>query len=459
MKVCVVGTGYVGLTTGVCLAFLGHQVTCIDLDQAKIELLRSFRSPIYEPHLDELLAEASDNLTFTTQYEVGIPGADVVFIAVQTPSLADGNPDLRFLRSAAESVGKYMSGEFTVVVNKSTVPIGSGNWVDSILRESFEEHHQRRTSGEFSVASNPEFLREGAAIYDTLYPDRIVIGSDNPRSLDVLNRLYRAVLNQSFTPPTFLPRPDGISAAPLVSTDLASAELIKYAANAFLALKISYINEIGQLAGKVGADIIQVARGTGLDARIGSRFLQPGVGWGGSCFGKDTAALIATAAEYKHDMPIVKAAREVNQRQRMLVIDRLLDELRIIKGRMIGLLGLAFKPNTDDLRDAPAIDIANLLVARGARVRLHDPIAGERFRREQPELAPFLCESVDEVFDDSDAVVLVTEWAQYLELDWARFVGLMRTPVVLDGRHGLDPSRLTRLGYKYLSMAGWAGGD
>lgn len=457
MKVCVVGTGYVGLTTGVSLAYLGHQVTCIDLDESKVEQLRCGRPPIYEPHLDELMAEAAHNLTFTTSYEEGVPGAEVVFVAVQTPSLANGSPDLRFLRSAAESIGRTVGDGFTVVVNKSTVPIGSGNWVDAILRDAYEQHHARRAGGEFAVASNPEFLREGSALHDTLYPDRIVIGSDNPRSLEVLARLYRTVLNQSFTPPSFLPRPDQTDAVPLVSTDLASAELIKYAANAFLALKISYINEIGRLAGKVGADIIQVARGTGLDSRIGSRFLQAGLGWGGSCFAKDTAALIATAAEYHHDMPIVRAARDVNQRQRLLVVDRLMEELRILKGRRIGLLGLAFKPNTDDLRDSPAVDVARLLLARGARIRLHDPVAAERFRREHPDLAEHLCDTLDEVFDNSDAVVLCTEWSQYLELDWSKFVGLMNNPVLLDGRLALDPGRLARLGYRYLPLTGDAG--
>ena len=453
MKVCVVGTGYVGLTTGVCLAFLGHEVTCIDIDQAKVDMLRAGRSPIYEPHLDDLLTEATHNLTFTTDYATGVRGADVVFVAVQTPSLPDGNPDLRYLRTAAQDIGEHIGDGFTVVVNKSTVPIGSSNWVDSILRESFEQHHQRRATDEFSVASNPEFLREGVAIHDTLYPDRIVIGSDNPRAIATLSQLYRSLLNQSFTPPTYLPRPEGLGAVPIVSTDLASAELIKYAANAFLALKISFINEIGQLAGKVGADITQVARGTGLDSRIGSRFLQAGVGWGGSCFGKDTAALISTAAEYNQDMVIVRAAREVNQRQRALVVDRLLNELRILKGRRIGILGLAFKPNTDDLRDAPAIDIAGLLAARGARVKLHDPIAGDRFRREYPDLAGDLCETVEEVFDDSDAVALITEWSHYLEMDWGKLAASMRTPIVLDGRHCLDRQRLTRLGFRYITMA------
>jgi UDPglucose 6-dehydrogenase len=280
------------------------------------------------------------------------------------------------------------------------------------------------------------------------------VGSDNPRSLDVLNRLYRTILNQTFTPPTYLPRPAGLGAVPMVSTDLASAELIKYAANAFLALKISFANEIGQLAGRVGADISQVTRGIGLDTRIGPRFLQPGIGWGGSCFGKDTAALIATSAEYHHAMPIVSAAREVNKLQRRLVVDRLLDELRILKGRRIGLLGLAFKPETDDMRDAPALDIARMLIDRGARVRLHDPVAAERLRREQPDLAQYLTDEVDDVFDDSDAVVLVTEWAQYLDLDWAKLAPLMRTPVILDGRHCLDPGRLAKLGYRYLTVTG-----
>ncbi|MCU7730190.1 UDP-glucose/GDP-mannose dehydrogenase family protein [Actinoplanes sp. KI2] len=454
MRVCVVGTGYVGLTTGVSLAFLGHQVTCVDLDQAKVDMLRAGRCPIYEPGMEELLAEASANLTFTTSYAEAVPGADVVFVAVQTPSAEDGSPDLHYLRSAAESVARYLDHTFTVVVNKSTVPIGSGNWVDAILRESFADRDDRPAASEFSVASNPEFLREGNAIHDTLYPDRIVIGSDNPRSLEVLNHLYRPIINQTFTAPGFLPRPDDIAAVPLVSTDLASAELIKYAANAFLALKISFVNEIGQLAGKVGADVTEVARGIGLDQRIGSRFLQPGVGWGGSCFGKDTKALIATAAEYKLEMPIVRAAREVNDRQRIAVVERLQDELRILKGRKIGLLGIAFKPNTDDLRDSPALDVAKLLLARGARVRLHDPVAAERFCREQPELAPHLSETLDGLFGDCDAVVLVTEWAQYLELDWGKFVRLMRTPILLDGRHALDAERMGRLGYKYLSVSG-----
>jgi len=250
-----------------------------------------------------------------------------------------------------------------------------------------------------------------------------------------------------------LPRPEELGAVPLISTDLASAELIKYAANAFLALKISYINEIGLLSEKVGADIAQVAKGIGLDARIGTRFLQAGIGWGGSCFGKDTAALIATATEYGLEMPIVKAARDVNRRQRERVIDKLLGELRILKGRTIGLLGLAFKPHTDDLREAPAIEIARKLIERGARVKAHDPVAIDRFRRDYPDLALTCCENPEEVARDSDAIVLVTEWPQYREMDWESLAKLMRTAVVLDGRQVLDPARMARAGFKYLGMA------
>ena len=455
MKVCIVGTGYVGITTGACLAFLGHDVTCVDIDSAKIETLRAGRSPIYEPHLEDLLALAAENISFTTDYAEAVPGAEVIFIAVGTPSLADGSPDLRYVSSAAQSIGEHLNGAFTVVVNKSTVPIGSGNWVDAIVRESYEHHHDHRADGQFSVASNPEFLREGAAIGDTLYPDRVVIGSDHAPTREMLYSLYRPIVEQSFTPPPFLPRPEEMTAIPLVATDLASAELIKYAANAFLALKISYINEIGALAAKVGADINQVARGTGLDARIGPRFLEPGVGWGGSCFGKDTAALISTAAEYKLDMPIVTAARDVNAHQRELVIEKLLDELRILKGRTVGLLGLAFKPHTDDLRDSPAVDIARMLIERGARVKLHDPIAMDRFRVEQPDLAPYLCDTPAEVATDADVLVLVTKWPQYLEMDWAKLAVVMRGARVLDGRHVLDPERLHRAGFRYLALAGW----
>ncbi len=453
-KICIVGTGYVGLTTGVCLAFLGHQVTCVDTDQAKISALHSGDVPIYEPHLAELIDLAADNLRFTTSYADGVAGADVVFIAVGTPSAADGSPDLRYVRAAAQSIGESLGDTFTVIVNKSTVPIGSGNWVGAIVRDAYESTHDG-ARGNFQLASNPEFLREGTAIGDTLYADRVVVGSDDPRALDVLSTLYRPILDQTFTPPAFLPRPEDFGVVPLVSTDLASAELIKYAANSFLALKISYINEIAQLAERVGADITQVALGTGLDTRIGTRFFGAGIGWGGSCFGKDTAALLSTAREYKLDLPIVAAARDINQMQRELVVEKLLHELRIIKGRTIGILGLAFKPDTDDLRDSPAVDIAQRLVSRGARVRLHDPVAMARLANEYPELAAYLRDDPAAVFADADAVVLATEWTHYRQLDWKALAPTMRTPLLLDGRHALDRHRLTAAGFRYVAIAAW----
>ena len=453
MKVTIIGTGYVGLTTGVCLSYLGHTVTCLDADPGKIATLEAGRAPIYEPHLEEFLAAARPNLTFTTSYADAVPGAEIVFIAVGTPPGPAGSPDLQYVRAAAEGIGRYHAGGFMVVVNKSTVPIGSGNWVDSIVRDSYAAHHTgERADGKFAVASNPEFLREGTALHDSLYPDRVVIGADDTRSLETLYTLYRPVLDQTFPAPTYLPRPEECGAVPLISADLASAELIKYAANAFLALKISYINEIGALAERVGADIRQVSKGIGLDARIGTRFLSAGIGWGGSCFGKDTAALVATAAEYGLNMQIVSAARDVNRRQRGLVIEKLLGELKILKGRTIGLLGLAFKPHTDDLREAPAIEIAEKLIARGCRVKVHDPVSMERFTREYGALDVTRCETAEQVVVDSDAVVLVTEWAEYRELPWESLAGKMRSPIVLDGRNALDRTAMQRAGYRYMGL-------
>jgi UDPglucose 6-dehydrogenase len=453
VNVSILGTGYVGLTTGACLAFLGHKVTCTDPDPKKIEMLENGEVPFHEPFIAELVVEARCNLKFTTSYDHAIPGAQVIFIAVGTPPGANGAPDLKYLEAAARGIGERLTDGFTVVVNKSTVPIGSGNWVGSLVREAYEQSHGQKADGKFAVASNPEFLREGSALHDSLYPDRVVVGTDEPQTAEILYSLYRPILDQTFQAPSFLQRPERLGAVPLISTDLASAELIKYAANAFLSLKISYINEIAQLSEKVGADITQVARGIGLDARIGTRFLQAGIGWGGSCFGKDTAALISTASEYGLEMPIVHAAREVNRRQRERVVEKLLAELRILKGRTIGLLGLAFKPNTDDLREAPAIEIARKLIERGARVKAHDPVAMERFKRENPGLEVTCCPDVETTFRDCDAVVLVTEWAQYRELDWEPLARLMRTAIILDGRLVLDRARLTRAGFRYVGIA------
>jgi UDPglucose 6-dehydrogenase len=359
---------------------------------------------------------------------------------------------MKYLESAARGIGEHLGPHFTVIVNKSTVPIGSGNWVGSLVRASAQRKGTKSPC--FAVASNPEFLREGSALLDSLYPDRVVIGTEDARTSQVLYGLYRPLLDQSFAAPSFLPRPDGTSAVPLISTDLASAELIKYAANAFLSLKISYINEIGNLAEKVGADITKVAKGIGLDRRIGNRFLQAGVGWGGSCFGKDTLALVSTASEYGLDMPIVKAARDVNRMQRDRVLDKLLGELKILKGRTIGLLGLAFKPDTDDLRDAPAIDIARKLLDRGAVVKAHDPVAMQRFRRENPDLNVICTEAPEEVANEADAIILVTEWQQYMQLDWEFVARNMHSAIIVDGRNALDRERMRRSGFRYLGLAG-----
>ncbi len=452
MNVSILGTGYVGLTTGACLAFLGHKVTCADSDPRKIEMLENGEVPFHEPFLAELIAEARCNLKFTLSYEHAVPGAQVIFIAVGTPPGPKGAPDLKYLQAAAQGIGELLSDDFTVVVNKSTVPIGSGNWVGSLVRDAFEQRHGKKADGRFAVASNPEFLREGSALHDSLYPDRVVVGTDDRQTAEVLYSLYRPILDQTFQAPSYLPRPEELGAVPLISTDLASAELIKYAANAFLALKISYINEIGLLAEKVGADISQVAKGIGLDARIGTRFLQAGIGWGGSCFGKDTAALVSTAAEYSLEMPIVESAREVNRRQRERVVEKLLGELRILKGRTVALLGLAFKPHTDDLREAPALDIARQLIERGARVKAHDPVAMDRFKREHPNLEVVCCEDVESALRDCDAAILVTEWPQYRELDWEPLAKVMRSAILLDGRLVLDQTRLRRAGFRYVGI-------
>ncbi len=452
MRVAIIGTGYVGLTTGVCLAFLGHSVSCLDTDAAKIEALKAGKIPIYEPNLAELLAEAAPNIRFTSSYGEAIPDAEVVFIAVGTPPTPSGAPNLEYLSQAARSIAQCVNRDFTVVVNKSTVPIGSGNWVGSLLRDSYNSRTDRN-GAEFAVASNPEFLREGTALHDSLYPDRIVVGADAQRALEVLYSLYRPILDQTFTAPTYLPRPESVGAVPMLSTDLASAELIKYAANAFLALKISFINEVGLLAERVGANISEVARGIGLDSRIGPRFLSAGIGWGGSCFGKDTAALIATAGEYGLQMPIVESAKRINARQRDRVVEKLLQELKILKGRTIGLLGLAFKPNTDDLREAPAIEIAQKLIDRGVRVKVHDPIAVERFLKEHGDMQVQICENAADVSADCDALVLVTEWNEYRDLDWESIGKKMRSPFILDGRHALDRDKLTRAGLRYATLS------
>ncbi len=451
MRVAVLGTGYVGLTTAVSLAYLGHEVVGVDVDEAKVAALRRGELPFFEPYLKELMALAGPRLRFTTHPEEGIPEAQVVFIAVGTPSLPDGSPDLSQVRGAAEAVGRYLGEGFTVVVNKSTVPVGSGNYVEALVRRAFQEARGGELNGRFAVASNPEFLREGQALYDSLYPDRIVVGAEDRRAIEVLRELYEPILEQSFTPLPFLPRPERMGAVPFITTDLASAEVIKYGANAFLALKISFINELARLAEKVGADIREVARGIALDSRIGPRFLGAGLGWGGSCFPKDTAALLAMGREYGLSLPITEAARRVNDGQREWVLEKLLSELKTLKGRTIALLGLAFKPHTDDLRESPALELAKRLLDRGAFVRAHDPVALPRAKREVA-LSLEYAETPGDLLRGVDAVVLATDWPEYRTWPWADLKPLMHTPLVVDGRNFLDGKALAALGYRYLGM-------
>jgi UDPglucose 6-dehydrogenase len=450
MRVALIGTGYVGLTTGVTLAFLGHDVTCVDVDADRVAALSAGRLPFYEPWLPEMFALASERLRFASDSRCAVPGADVVFITVGTPPGADGQPDLTFLRTAACDIGSHVAGDFTVVVNKSTVPVGSGNWVEALMRDAFMARNGSRPKGtSFSVVSNPEFLREGSALHDSLYADRIVIGSDHPRSIAVMQELYRPLTEQTFTSPAFLPRPDSVHTVPLITTDLASAELVKYASNAFLSLKISFINEMAELAERVGGDISHVARAIGLDRRIGPRFLDAGIGWGGSCFGKDTCALLSMGAEYGVSLPIVAATREVNYRQRDRVIERLQSKLKILKGRSIALLGATFKAHTDDLRDSPALDIARRLAARGAWVRLHDPVAIGKAERELDGAGVACMDTVAAAADGADAIVLATEWPEYRDLPWSELAASMRTPLLFDGRNFLNEAKVRAAGFEY----------
>jgi UDPglucose 6-dehydrogenase len=342
-----------------------------------------------------------------------------------------------------------------VVVNKSTVPVGSGNWVEMLVSQGVQSvqtvpaRSSRPDMPTFSVVSNPEFLREGSAITDSLYPDRIVVGASDESAIDLMKQLYKPLINQTFDSPTFAPRPEGFGTVPFVVTEVASAELIKYSANAFLAMKISFANEIAGLCEKVGADIRQIALGIGLDKRIGERFLNSGIGWGGSCFGKDVSALMHVAREYNHPTPLLEATVSVNERQRLSVIKKLQDELKIIKGRTISLMGLSYKPDTDDLRDAPSITIARSLVRMGARVKAYDPVSNEVCKRNHPDLDVEYCNDLNDLAQGADALVLVTEWNEFKTADWRALHDLMRTPLVIDGRNALQERQLISAGFTY----------
>jgi len=447
LNIIIVGTGYVGLTTGMALGYLGHRVTCVDKDQSIVDKLERGISTIYEPGLDELLRDNSETVNFTGVLLKDLPEADIVIIAVGTPSKSNGDTDLSFVEAVAKEIGGAMDPDNPpVIVNKSTVPIGTARRVETVIREELDK---RGVSCSFSVASNPEFLREGAALHDTLYPDRIVVGTEDVQALNLLRQMYAPILEQTFTPPQSVPRPEGYGLPAFVSTSPTSAELIKYTANAFLAMKISFINEFASIADKVGADIVEVAKGIGLDKRIGPWFLNAGPGWGGSCFPKDVRSILFTGSQYNCDMDLVQAALEVNRKQRKKVIEKLQQSLKVIRGSTVGVLGLSFKPNTDDIRESPSIDIIRELLDMGARVKAYDPVAQERYRQTYPEQNVVYCGSAAEAARESDAVLILTDWDEFRHLPWDELCETMKSKIMVDGRNMLDSDELIKYGFTY----------
>jgi len=429
MNICVVGTGYVGLVTGACLADFGMNVVCVDKDEAKVGALKSGQIPIYEPGLEEIVAknQRAGRLRFTTDLKSGIQSALAIFIAVGTPPRPDGAPDLTFVRQVAQAISDHMNG-YKVVVTKSTVPTGTGRMIEQILRSNDDGR-------EFSVVSNPEFLREGSAIADFLRPDRIVIGASDPRAIEVMKEVYS---------PLFL------AETPFVITDVASAELIKYASNGFLAVKISFINEIARLCELMGADVHDVARGMGLDRRIGSRFLLPGPGFGGSCFPKDTAAAVDLARQHGYRFRIIESAIAVNAETKARMIEKIAAAGGPLAGRTVGVLGLSFKPETDDIRESPALAVIADLVAAGASVRTFDPAAMDNARAVFPDL--YYATDAYDCATGADVLVLATEWNEFRALDFDRLAKLMRSKTVVDLRNVYEPKELSAAGWSYTGV-------
>ena len=434
-SICVVGTGYVGLVTGTCFAELGNSVTCLDIVPEKIEQLRAGEMPIYEPGLEPMVQRnyAAGRLRFTTDYATAIPGADYIFIAVPTPTVAGGNgADMQYVEMAARSIAQNLQSN-AVVINKSTMPVGSGDLVSAILQE-----HLRDSTLTVSVVSNPEFLREGSAVQDFLQPDRVVLGSSTRSAAERVAELYLPLR------------------APIVITDLYTAEMIKYASNAFLATKISFINEMARICDRLGADVKEVAAGMGYDKRIGRAFLDAGLGYGGSCFPKDVKALAFMAHEADLHPQLLEAVMQINQDQRHVVIDKLADELASrggIAGKTIAVLGLAFKDNTDDMRDAAAIDIINWLIEARADVRVFDPVATPTAKRIMPDWQVTYCEDEFDAVRDSDGVIVVTEWKRFRDLNMSRLRDAMfadeRGPVLIDGRNLYNAAEMRRIGFRY----------
>lgn len=438
--VAVVGTGYVGTVVAAVMASLGRSVVGLEIDESKLRSLRQGRAPFYEPGLNELLAAglAEGRLRFTNDVGEAMASSEVVFLCVGTPGNSDGRPDLRALETVARALGRAMNRHH-VLVTKSTVPVGAGRWLESVLGGCLPPAHD---DPPFSLVSNPEFLREGTAIDDFLHPDRVVLGSDDAAALEAVADVYRPVLDQSFR------GGNGQMKPPLLRTDLATAEAVKLVANAFLAAKVSLINEVANICELVGADIMGVAAAVGLDRRIGARFLQAGVGWGGSCLGKDLDVLMTTAEEHGYTPHLLKAVGSVNSRQRSRMVEKVEDHLGALANRHVALLGLAFKPGTDDLRDAPALDIASRLLAAGAVVSAYDPAVGELAPATNIRLAsdPYAAA------DGADAVMLVTEWPEFLALDLTRLASGMGNRLFVDCRNALDPAVVEEAGFRYESV-------
>jgi UDPglucose 6-dehydrogenase len=427
-KICVIGTGYVGLVTGTCFADLGNQVTCLDIDGVRIQKLLQGIMPIYEPGLEQLVVQnvRAGRLSFTTDFKTALQDVEFAFIAVGTPSGDEGEADLQYVRAAAESIADLVDYPI-IVVNKSTVPVGTGDWVADIIK--------KRRGGrdlEFSVVSNPEFLREGSAINDFMCPDRVVLGSTNRNAANQIAQLYLTLR------------------CPIVVTDLRTAEMIKYASNAFLATKISFINEIANMCEELGSDVVEVSRGMGLDKRIGPSFLDAGVGWGGSCFPKDVKALAHMAVINGTQPQLLQAVMDINRIMRRRVIVKLRKALGRLDEKVIGVLGLSFKPNTDDVRDAPALEMIHLMQNEGAIIRAYDPQAMETADKMLKRVT--LCKNSYEVAEGADALVLATDWNEFKQLDFERIRGLMRQPIVMDGRNAWDPERLRKLGFNYMGV-------
>jgi UDPglucose 6-dehydrogenase len=426
-RICVVGTGYVGLVTGTCLADLGNKVICLDIDERKVARLRRGELPIYEPGLEELVARnaAAGRLTFTTSYAEAVPSADFCFIAVPTPSGAEGEADLAYVRAAAAALAPHLK-DGAIVINKSTVPIGTADRVDHIIERHLPAERKHLA---FGVVSNPEFLREGAAVPDFMNPDRVVLGAANRADAEKVAELYKSLKR------------------PILITDPRTAEMIKYASNAFLATKISFINEVASICERLGADVRLVAEGMGKDARIGRAFLDAGLGWGGSCFPKDVKALAHMAAISGCHPQMLRTVIEINKDQRLKVIQKLREALGTLEGQTIALLGLAFKPNTDDLRESPALEIAHLLLTDGAALRAYDPVAMPRARDVLPD-AVYAADAYDAVAG-ADAAVLVTDWNEFKQLDLKRLRQQMQRPVLIDGRNMYDPAAARAAGFLY----------